>query len=66
MYAAGVYGSLAIGFLIAANLKRILSGRLTDDELVMVRDAEGLQEAEQIAAQATAAERTPPAKGNLK
>lgn len=66
MYAAGVYGSLAIGFLIAANLKRILSGRLTDDELVMVRDAEGLQEAEQIAAQAAAAERTPPAKGNLK
>lgn len=66
MYAAGVYGSLAIGFLIAGNLKRILSGRLTDDELVMVRDAEGLQEAEQIAAQAAAAERTPPAKGNLK
>ena len=67
MYAAGVYGSLAIGFLVAANLKHILSGRLTDAELVMVRDAEGLQEAEKIAAQAAAAEeRTPSAKGTLK
>lgn len=67
VYVAGIYGSLAIGFLIAANLKRILSGRLTDAELVMVRDAEGLQQAEQIAAQAAAAEeRTPSAKGTLK
>ncbi|WP_317925407.1 TRAP transporter small permease [Cupriavidus sp. TA19] len=66
VYAAGVYGSLAIGFLVAANLKRILSGRLSDDELVMVKDAEGLQEAEQMAAQAASLGRIPSAKGNLK
>lgn len=58
VYAAGVYGSLAIGVLVAANLKRILTGDLSDDELVMVRDAEGLQEAEQTAAQANSIERT--------
>lgn len=52
VYAAGVYGSLAIGYLVAANLKRILTGRMSDEELVMVKDAEGLQEAEQLAAQA--------------
>lgn len=66
VYAAGVYGSLAIGILVAVNLKRILTGQLSDDELVMVRDAEGLQEAEQLAAQASPIDRTLSAKGALK
>jgi TRAP-type transport system small permease protein len=63
VYAAGVFGSLAIGFLVAVNLKRILTGDLSDDELVMVKDAEGLQEAEQIAAEAAAIELAPLSKG---
>lgn len=54
VYAAGVYGSLAIGVLVAANLKRILAGDLSDEDLVMVKDAEGLKEAEQLAARASA------------
>ena len=61
VYAAGVYGSLAIGFLVALNLKRILTVPLSDDELVMVRDAEGLQEAEELAAHATPIMRADPA-----
>lgn len=52
VYAAGVFGSVAIGLLVGANLLRILGGRMSDDELVMVKDAEGLQEAEQLASRA--------------
>lgn len=66
VYAAGVYGSLTIAYLVAVNLKRILTVRLSDDELVMVRDAEGLQEAEQLAAQAAPIGRAPAAAGSQK
>lgn len=66
VYAAGVYGSLAIALLVAANLKRILTGQLSDDELVMVKDAEGLQEAEELAAHAAPIERTSSIKGDKK
>lgn len=66
VYAAGVYGSLAMGFLIAVNLKRILFGQLSEDELVMVKDAEGLQEAEQLAARAAATQLSSSANGEKK
>ncbi|MBK6788981.1 MAG: TRAP transporter small permease [Betaproteobacteria bacterium] len=66
VYAAGVYGSLAIGFLVAANLKRILSGGLSDDELVAVSSAEGLQEVEDVVVQDASTVRAPSDKGELK
>ena len=40
LYGAGVISSAGIGFIIALNLYKLLTGKLTDNELVQTSDSE--------------------------
>jgi TRAP-type transport system small permease protein len=42
LYGAGVVSSLGIGFIIALNLYKLLTGKLSDSELVQTSDSEEL------------------------
>jgi TRAP-type C4-dicarboxylate transport system permease small subunit len=46
LYAAGVFASVGCLLLVAANLLRIVRGKLRDEELVLVQDQEAAVEAE--------------------
>jgi TRAP-type C4-dicarboxylate transport system permease small subunit len=53
-YGAGVVFAIAAGFLLVRELILALSGRLSEDELVMVRESEEAAELEQILKQQAA------------
>jgi len=55
MYASGFVGSLGMIFFLLRNLAGILKGSLSDEDLVMVQEQEGLGEVEHIAAAAAQA-----------
>lgn len=48
VYAAGVFFGVSALALLARELWRTLTGRLRDDELVMVRDSEELEQIEEL------------------
>ncbi|UUZ66480.1 TRAP transporter small permease (plasmid) [Polaromonas sp. P1-6] len=54
MYAAGFVGSLGIGVFLVINFIRIVSGRMSDNDLVMVQETEGLSDVDRVAADASA------------
>ena len=45
--AAGLVASIAMGVLFAIDLVRVLTGRLTEEEMVQVRESTGQEEAEE-------------------
>lgn len=49
MYASGFVGSLGCGAFLFANLVRLLRGRMSEEDLVMVQEQEGLDDVERIA-----------------
>jgi TRAP-type C4-dicarboxylate transport system permease small subunit len=53
-YAAGIVFSVLAGVIIALDLWRVLSGRLSEDELVMVQESEEAVQMKQILDQADA------------
>ncbi|WP_454757569.1 TRAP transporter small permease [Cupriavidus campinensis] len=56
VYAAGIVFSVLAAVIIALDLWRLLSGRLTEDELVMVQESEEAVQMKQILDQADAAD----------
>lgn len=54
VYAAGIVFSVLAGVIIALDLWRVLSGRLSEDELVMVQESEEAVQMKQILDQADA------------
>ncbi|MGO4280410.1 TRAP transporter small permease [Cupriavidus sp. RAF20_2] len=56
VYAAGIVFSVLAAVIIALDLWRLLSGRLTEDELVMVQESEEAVRMKQILDQADAAD----------
>lgn len=64
MYAAGFTGSIGIGIFLVINFIRIVRGRMSDDDLVMVQESEGLSEVEHLAAHARAEMQPTPLNAN--
>jgi TRAP-type C4-dicarboxylate transport system permease small subunit len=56
VYAAGIVFSVLAAVIIALDLWRLLTGRLTEDELVMVQESEEAVQMKQILDQADAAD----------
>lgn len=54
MYAAGFVGSAGLGAFVLSNLVKLLSGKVSDEDLVSVQETEGLSEVDRIAADASA------------
>ncbi|WP_137893755.1 TRAP transporter small permease [Ramlibacter sp. 2FC] len=50
VYAVGLVYGVSVGAILLADLWRVLSGAVADDELVMVRESEELEELEQLEA----------------
>jgi TRAP-type C4-dicarboxylate transport system permease small subunit len=48
VYASGIVFSVLAGLLIALDLYRVLTGKLGDDELIMIRESEETAQLEQI------------------
>ena len=63
-YAVGIVYGLSVGAILLADLYRLLTGALGDDELIMVRESEEVEEVEELKATlhqqapATVAQRT--------
>ena len=53
VYAAGIVFAVLAGMIILLDLFRVLSGRLRDDELIMVRESEEAVQLEQILGDST-------------
>lgn len=56
VYSSGIVASIGMGYIAAKNLYLLLSGKLTEDDLVMTTDSEDMAEAE-IAEEAAEADK---------
>ena len=48
VYAAGIIFSISVGFILLADLYRVVSGKASDKDLVMVRESEEQQQLEEL------------------
>ena len=48
VYAAGIIFSISVGFILLANLYRVVSGKASDKDLVMVRESEEQEQLEEL------------------
>lgn len=55
MYASGFVGSAGLGVFILSNLVKLLTGNVSDEDLVAVQETEGLSEVDRIAEDARTA-----------
>ncbi|WP_418320848.1 TRAP transporter small permease [Piscinibacter sakaiensis] len=62
-YAVGIVFGVSAGGILLADLYRVLSGAVGDDELVMVRESEEVEELEAVLHQPAAATAAPPVSG---
>ena len=65
VYAAGIIFSISVGFILLADLYRVVSGKASDKDLVMVRESEEQQQLEELQkklASGSGDERTAPPK----
>ena len=60
VYSSGIVGCLGMGFIASQNLAMLVSGKLSDDDLVMTTDSEDSGEAEIAAAEAHSLEEKKP------
>ena len=65
VYAAGIIFSISVGFILLADLYRVVSGKASDKDLVMIRESEEQQQLEELKkklASGSGDERTAPPK----
>jgi TRAP-type C4-dicarboxylate transport system permease small subunit len=48
VYAAGIIFSISVGFILLADLYRVVSGKASDKDLVMIRESEEQQQLEEL------------------
>ena len=65
VYASGIVFAVLAAFILALDLFRLLTGRLSDDDLVMVQESEEAVQLQQILGEVSAQSASPTAQGKV-